>query len=233
MGCPVCAEGKLTRTAFRRKLSKKGKPLKPLNLIHMDLMGPMDVRSQHGGHYLLVLTDDATNYVWVYILKTKDQAEAKVTEWIVEQERQYPRYNIKALRSDRGGEFLGDLFRAWLTSKGILQDLACSYSPEMNGKAERMNRTLSEMARCMLIGSGLPKKYWEFAYHYAAWVQNRCIVPQNKVKTAFELLNRTQPSVAEAKVFGCMAQVFIPEKQRKRKAKNKLDPRARWAICRS
>jgi len=84
----------------------------------------------------------------------------KVTQWIIEQERQYPRCTIKALRSDRGGEFLGDMFRAWLTSKGILQDLACRYSPEMNGKAERMNRTLSEMARCMLIGSGLPKKYW-------------------------------------------------------------------------
>jgi len=55
-------------------------------------------------------------------------------------------------------------------------------------------------------------------------------VPQNKEKTAYELLNKVQPSVAEAKVFGCMAQVYIPEKLRKRKAKNKLDPRAKWAI---
>jgi len=93
-----------------------------------------------------------------------------------------------------------------------------------------MKRTLAEMVRCMLLGSGLPKKYWDYAVKYAAWIQNRCVTTKRKDKTAYQLLNGEQPSLSQAQVFGCMAQVFIPEELRKREAGNKLDSRARWCI---
>jgi len=230
VGCTTCAMGKLSRSSFQRKLNG-GKPLEALNLIHMDLMGPMDVLGRHKSKYLLTLTDDATNFIWTFELKKKKHAEVKIREWFALAERQFPQFTIKGFRSDRGGEFMSNSFRAWLTEKGVFHDLACQYSPQQNEKAERMNRTLAEMARCMLIGSGLPKSYWEYALRYATWIQNRNVNTKQKTVTAYELLYGEKPSLAMAKVFGSMAQVHIPEERRKRKAGNKLDPRARWGIC--
>jgi transposase InsO family protein len=236
VGCSVCTQGKLQRSAFRKKIQEKGKPLEPLNLIHMDLMGPMDLpgqqKQQNGqkAKYILTLTDDATNFVWAFCLSNKDDAGEKIRDWTVQQERQFKNYTIKAVRSDRGGEFVNNTMRAWLTEKGILHDLSCSYTPQQNGKAERMNRTLAEMVRCMLLGSGLPKKYWDYAVQYATWIQNRCVTAKRRHVTAYQLLMGERPSLGQAKVFGCMAQVYVPEKMRQREAGNKLDARARWAI---
>jgi transposase InsO family protein len=129
VGCPVCTEGKLQRTEFKKRVYQ-GAPLKPLSRIHIDLMGPMDVQSQHRKKYALVMTDDYTNFVWVYELREKGEAAAKIKVWVVEQERQVPAFKVQAFRSDRGGEFFSNAFRGWLTSLGILHDLACSHTPQ-------------------------------------------------------------------------------------------------------
>ena len=113
--------------------------------------------------------------------------------------------------------------------KGINHDLACAYSPDQNGKAERMNRTLTEMVRCMLIGAGLPKSFWEYGYKYAAWVKNRFITTKRKTITPWELMTGEKPSLALARVFGCMAQVWIPKEERGKASK--FNSRARWGIC--
>ena len=65
---------------------------------------------------------------------------------------------------------------------------------------------------------------------HAALIQNRSITRRSRTKTAYELLYNKVPSVAKMKVFGCMAQVFVPADLRKRKAGNKLDTRARWGL---
>ena len=67
------------------------------------------------------------------------------------------------------------------------------------------------MARIMVIQSGLHKKYWDYAFQYAAWIQNRAVTAKNKTVTAHELLTGEKPSLAYCKLFGAMAQVFIPE----------------------
>jgi hypothetical protein len=137
---------------------------------------------------------------------------------------------IKVLRSDRGGEFCSNDFREWLTSLGILQDLSCSYSPQMNGKAERMNRTLAEMVRCMLFNREVPKKYWSYAFLHAAWIQNRCPTKRSKRRTAYQvdLWEITFPGWCQSLwVHGTS---IHSREGRKRKAGNKLDPRSRWGI---
>ena len=86
LNCPCCTTGKLARTVFRKQ-NTGGRPTKPLNLIHMDLMGPMDCKAQEKGQYMLILTDNATNHVWVYILKKKSEAEDTIMDWIAMVER--------------------------------------------------------------------------------------------------------------------------------------------------
>ena len=68
-----------------------------LGLIHMDIMGPMDVRSQLGHHYALVLLDDCTRYVWVISLSRKSEAEQEIRNWLRMVERQHERL-VKAFR---------------------------------------------------------------------------------------------------------------------------------------
>ena len=220
--CVCCVMAKLVASPYRisRTLRRT-----QLGLIHMDIMGPMDVRSRMGHHYALVLVDDCTRHVWVMFLTRKGDAEREIRNWFKQVERQYERM-VKGLRSDRGGEFLGNDFRQWLTGQGILHQLTCSYSPEQNGVAERMNRELAEKTRCILLQADLPKKFWEHAMGYVAWVKNRVVNTANKTQTPVELLSGEKPSLALARVFGCMAQVSIPKERRT----GKLDARTRWAL---
>jgi len=75
------------------------------------------------------LTDDATNHVWVFDIKHKNDADDTIQDWVARNERQCSNYTIKVLRSDRGGEFCYNDMRAWLTARGILHHLSCSYTP--------------------------------------------------------------------------------------------------------
>ncbi|CAI7815391.1 unnamed protein product [Closterium sp. NIES-53] len=74
---------------------------------------------------------------------------------------------VKAIRSDRGGEFLRAEFRSWLKRHGIKQQLTTAYTPQSNGVAERANRTIIEGGRTILVDSGLPLRFWPLAIRHA------------------------------------------------------------------
>ncbi|GJP41365.1 hypothetical protein CLOM_g1025 [Closterium sp. NIES-68] len=82
-----------------------------------------------------------------------DVAGTVKTDWLPMVERQQDRL-VKAIRTDRGGEFLSKDFSTWLKNQGIRHSLTMPYSPAMNGIAERANRTLTETARGLLIEAG-------------------------------------------------------------------------------
>ena len=221
-GCPCCVQSKLCRAPFRVSKSLRKRKL---GLIHMDIIGPMDVLSQHGKKYALVLVDDATRYTWVLYLRKKSHAAQEIKDWFALVERQVGR-RVRALRSDRGGEFLDNQFRSWLKSKGVMHQLTCSYTPQQNGVVERTNQVIGEKVRCCLSESGLPKKYWQHAMAYVVWIKNRVVNSLKRNMTPIEQLTGDKPSLAMARVFGCIAQVGIPPETRT----GKLDPRTRWAI---
>ncbi len=80
---------------------------------------------------------------------------------------------IKVLRSDRGGEYLSDAFNAHLAAAGTARKLTVHDMPQLNGVAERLNRTLLERIRAFAHGSGLPKSLWGEALRHAVWLKNR------------------------------------------------------------
>ena len=130
--------------------------------------------------------------------------------------------HINTLRSDNGGEYLSTDFETYLKKKGIQHELSVPYSPQQNGVAERMNRTLVETARSMLAHAGLPDTYWAEAVETAAYIRNR--VPTSAIsgnKTPLEVWSEKKPDVSHLKVFGCMAYAHVPDVQRQ-----KLDKKA-------
>ncbi|CAI7754185.1 unnamed protein product [Closterium sp. NIES-54] len=120
----------------------------------MDVVGPLKLGAA-GAEYFLTIVDVYTRMTWVYVLSKKsDVAETVMTDWLPMVERQQDRL-VKAIRTDRGGEFLGKEFSLWLKNNGIRHSLTMPYSPAMNGIAERANRTITETARGLLIEVGL------------------------------------------------------------------------------
>lgn len=87
-------------------------------------------------------------------------------------DRQF-RAPVGVFRTDGGGEYASHFARDYFQSRGIRLENSAPYSPQQNGKAERMNRTLMEMARCLLIEAQLPKKHWVFAIKMGAYIHNR------------------------------------------------------------
>ena len=88
--------------------------------------------------------------------------------------------SIKAIRSDRGGEYLSQEFNEHLKECGIVSQLTPPGTPQWNGVSERRNRTLLDMVRLMMSQADLPTSFW----HYA-------------LKTVVFLLNRTPTKVVE------------------------------------
>ena len=72
----------------------------------------------------------------------------------------YTSFSIQTLRTDGGGEYINDAFTAYLSIMGIERQRTTAYTPQQNGVAERMNRTLMEATRSMLHAAGLPLSFW-------------------------------------------------------------------------
>ena len=99
----------------------------------------------------MTFIDDCTRYCYVYLLRIKDEALEKFMHYKNEVENQLGR-KIKAIRSDRGGEYDSPLYR-FCQEHGIIHQTSTPYTPQQNGIVERKNRTLKEMMNVMLISS--------------------------------------------------------------------------------
>ena len=119
----------------------------------------------------MTFIDDCTRYCYVYFLRSKDEALEKFMHYKNEVENQLGR-NIKAIRSDKGGEYDAP-FDRFCQEHGIIHQTSAPYTPQQNGIAERKNRTLKEMMNAMLISSRLPQNWWGEALLSATYILNR------------------------------------------------------------
>jgi len=162
--------------------------------------------------YFLTFIDDFTLKTWVYFLKYKSENFGKFQEFKAMVENESNK-KIKALRTDNGREFIKKKFNAYLSKHGIQHQKTVPYTPQQNGVAKRKNRTLVEMAKCMLYSKGLHKRFWAEAICCANYILNR--VP-NKVflhVTPEEKWNRRKTDISNFKVFGSECWVHISDKK--------------------
>ncbi|CAI7856241.1 unnamed protein product [Closterium sp. NIES-53] len=223
LGCPTCMQAKFTRYPFS---SSEATAKAPLDEVVMDVVGPLKLGAA-GAEYFLTIVDVYTRMTWVYVLsKKRDVAETVKTDWLPMVERQQDRL-VKAIRTDRGGEFLSKEFSLWLKKNGIRHSLTMPYSPAMNGIAERENRTITETARGLLIEAGLPDYFWPDAVRSACVAKNRALthVGADKWVPYVEWIGR-KPKVDMLRVFGCMCMALVPKHLRH----NKLGAKAIWAV---
>ncbi|CAI7777152.1 unnamed protein product [Closterium sp. NIES-53] len=147
LGCSTCMQAKFTCFPFS---SSEATAKAPLDEVVMDVVGPLKLGAVRA-EYFLTIVNVYTCMTWVYVLTTKrDVAETVNTDWLPMVEQQQD-WLVKAIRTDRWGEFLSKEFSLWLKKNGIRHSLSKPYSPSMNGIAERANRTITETARGLLI----------------------------------------------------------------------------------
>jgi IS30 family transposase len=128
--------------------------------------------SLSGYVYYVSFIDDFSLNTWIYFLKAKSEVFNKFEEFKVLVEILYEK-KIKILRSDNGGEFTSDKFKAFCKEVGIKRELSTPYNPQQNGVAERKNRTIMEAVKAMIHDQDLPMHLWAEATRTAVYVQNR------------------------------------------------------------
>ncbi|KAJ9547551.1 hypothetical protein OSB04_020094 [Centaurea solstitialis] len=198
--CSACEMRKINKSSHKLKVEHNTS--KPLQLLHMDLCGPMRVQSINGRKYVLVIVDDFSRYTWVNFLRSKDGASDIIISFIrnVQVRLQLP---VQVIRTDNGTEFKNRKLDSFLDSVGITHTFSAARTPQQNGVVERKTRTLVEAARTMLTFSKLPLHFWAEAVASACFTQNRSLITKRFMKTPYELVYNRPPSIKFFRVFGC------------------------------
>ena len=225
--CEACVLGKMAKLPFPKK--SQHKTSQPLEIVHTDLIGPMQVPSHGGSLYALMFTDDFSRYITVYFLKHKSETLRKFQEYVSIMEnycgKKLKKLSIKTLRSDNGGEYTSNKFVKYCSEIGVSREFSTAYCPEQNGVAERFNRTIVESARSMLHHAKLPLQFWAEAVNTAVYLRNRCPTVSLEAKTPFECWFNRKPDISHLRTFGSICYVHIPDSQRQ-----KLDAKSYKAI---
>ncbi|KAJ9544821.1 hypothetical protein OSB04_024528 [Centaurea solstitialis] len=217
--CSACEKGKQTRASFKSKqifsISSS------LQLLHMDLFGPVNVQSIAGKKYTLVIVDEYSRYTWVFFLRSKSDAPEEIILFVRKMEKLNNLF-VRSIRSDHGTEFKNSILETFFDRKGISQNFSSVRTPQQNGVAERRNRTLIEAARSMLSEANLATQFWAEAVSTACYTQNRSFIVKRFRRTAYELFRNRKPSIEHLHIFGCVCYI-LNNKDNLRKFDSKSD----------
>src|SRR5271170_1984503 len=206
--CQVCIMGKQTTKPFPKNPHPRS--TRKLFRVFSDIC-PVSPETFGHGLYFITFVDEATRYVWIFIIPSKSSATvlAILRKWLPLVQNQSGTTLIN-FRTDEGGEYTGETLKTvstFLEERGITHEQTSAYSSSSNGVAERMNRTLMDMVRTMMItASNIPGPFWGEAVHTAAKIRNR--LPTSSLEgniSPHEAWFGTPPSLQHLRVFGCLA----------------------------
>jgi len=220
--CEACVKGKQVKSSF--KTIEFISTQKPLELLHIDLFGPVQTASLTGKRYGFVIVDDFSRFTWVLFLKHKDESFEAFQDFCkrVQNEKSS---NIITVRSDHGGEFENASFKTFFDENGIKHNFSCARTPQQNGVVERKNRTLQEMARTMLNESNVENYFWAEAINTSCYILNRVSIRKVLNKTPYELWKNIKPSISYFHIFGCYCYILNNKEKL-----GKFDPKSDKAI---
>lgn len=219
--CVACQYGKQVRKPFPRIVWRTSHKLQ---LVHSDVGGPQKTSSLNGNQYYITFIDDYTRFCWIYFFKSKAEVASifwKFKNWVENQSD----CRIRTIRSDNGTEYKNAIFDKFCEDAGIEHQLTTPYTPQQNGVSERKNRSIMEMARCMLHEKELPKNLWAEASSTAVFLLNRLPTRAIEGKTPFEAWFGYKPDLQNLKIFGCLCFSYVPQVKR-----DKLDKKAEPGI---
>jgi transposase InsO family protein len=216
--CSACQAGKQVDIHHQQKNIMTTD--RPLELLHMDLFGPIAYISIGGSKYCLVIVDDYSCFTWVFFLQEKSQTQETLKGFLIWAQNEF-RLRIKKIRSNNRAEFKNSQIEGFLEDEGIKHEFSSPYTPQQNSVVERNNRSLLDMARTMLDEYKTPDQFWAEAINTACYSINQLYLHQILKKTSYELLTGKKPNVSYFRVFSSKCFSLI-----KRGRKYKFAPKA-------
>lgn len=202
--CDTCVIAKQVRSPFG---NERTRALRVFERVHTDICGPIDPPTWDNFSYFAVFVDDYSGFVQVKLLSHKSDLFEALVDYVTEIEVNKI-VRLSTIRCDNGGEFISNALKAWCKKRGIILDYNPPYSPQLGGRAERMNRILIEKVRAMLIAAKAPRELWGEAVYTAAFLANRS--PRaNLPVTPYELWCEKRPNLRYLQVFGSPAYAKI------------------------
>lgn len=214
--CESCIKGKMARKPFPKKATPTNEVM---DCVVSDVCGPIQTETVGKKRYFVTFIDVHSGYTVVKLLRERSEVPNLAVEYIEHMKTQLGK-KPKVFRSDRGTEYMGAKLQEYLRKEGIKFQCTVGYAPEQNGIAERMNRTLMEAVRTMMIDAGLPKSLWGEAIFTACYTLN-CVLKANQKKSPYEVVFKKKPAFAEFHEFGGDVFVKVPDEKRR-----KLDDKA-------
>lgn len=214
--CEVCIQSKGTQLISRQP-STKAEDI--LEVVFSDICGPISPSTLSRYRYFATFLDSYSRWVDIALLRTRDEVLDAFKKWLIKEQNQTGK-KLKRFHSDNALEYLSLSFKEFLNDIGAIHTNSAPRTPEQNGTAERINRTLINKVRAALINSGLPKNLWGEALEAMAYIYNRTPHSALGFKTPYELKHRSKPDLANIKIWGSIAYSLD-----KRNEVKKLDPR--------
>ncbi|XP_022857366.1 uncharacterized protein LOC111378405 [Olea europaea var. sylvestris] len=184
---------------------------RPLELVHMDLMGPSRTESLGGKRYILVVVDDFSRFTWIELLREKSDASDLIKSLC---KRLSNELNLKVfrMRSDHGKEFENFNLESFCMDEGILHEFSSPITPQQNGE--------------------LALYFWGEAINTACHIINRVYLrpktdqtPYLRPKidqTPYEILKGKKPTVKYFRVFGSKCYI-LRDREKLSKFESKSD----------
>ena len=212
--CDVCRTAKATRNSVPKRRDLVDDQVEPFQRVWTDLKGKV-TKDIWGNQYMITFTCEALRWTWVGFMKHKSEAKdqyLKFLRWV-----KLEGHKVKQLNSDGGGEYTASEnakviseFQKISEDWGVKQNFTCAHTPEQNGVSERLNRTLVESGRALLIQAKLGAELWSLAVAHAVFIKNRMWhkrlqISENVGASPYQALYGSTPRTTNLRVWGCDA----------------------------
>jgi hypothetical protein len=189
-----------------------------LDLVHLDVCGPMPVAYLGGFMYYAIFIYDFSRKTWIFFKKRKDEVFSRFHEFRSQVEN-LTWNKIKVLRSNNGGEYTSKEFNDLCKEARIKRELTVPYNPQQNNIAERKNRSIVEDSKAMIHDKDLPMFLWGEESNTTMYVHNRSPHWILGDKTPEESFTSVKLEVIHLRIFGYPVYIHMPKEK-----KMKLEP---------
>jgi transposase InsO family protein len=190
--CGACQAGKQVGTHHHAKNIMT--ITRPLEMLHMDLFGPVAYISIDGNKYSLVIVDDYSRFTWVLFLQDKSETQEVLKKFLRRAQNKFDA-KVKKIRSDNDTKFKNTQVDDFLDEEGIKYEFSAPYTPQQNGVGKRKNRTLIEMTRTMIDEYKTSDRFWAEAINTACYATNCLYLHKLLKKTSYEILTGNKLNV--------------------------------------
>ncbi|SGY38285.1 BQ5605_C003g01992 [Microbotryum silenes-dioicae] len=189
-----------------------------LGLVHSDVLS-LPERSLTGKQYVVTFLDDYLRKLWAYTIGHKSKVFGVFKTWLAEVKLETGA-TLKVLRTDNGGEYRSKTFTDFCKARGTRRQYSIPRTPQQNGRAERVNRSIVEGVLALLADAHLPKTFWEEAAAYFVYCKNLCQHSALDKETPNSVWQGERANALALHPFGCTAWLTVAPELR-----SKLDPK--------